>query len=338
MRGKRVWAVVRWGLAAGIVGAGAWRLSSTWAGLEVPALVHGPERLGLAGVVGALALVVLALLSAAGLRAANLPPARAGTTGAPPRFWSMWARVWLQSYFFRYVPGKVMVVVERVRLGERLGVSRAASLVLVVWESLLLLAGAGVVAGVGLMALPPDPGMPISRAVVAGIAAVAVAASILLLPLLRSLALAFPALRSRVPGLVLAVPTTAQLALVAGYGVAWLLLGSSFAFTVRAFDGGQDTHATLLVCWFVASYVAGQVSSVTPAGLGVREALLVAGLAATLPAPVALAAAVAHRIVLSIVELVVLGASLTIRLPNAPGVTTAARGDASVNGNTENVR
>ncbi len=351
MRRRYVGAVVRWGLAAAIVGAGAWRLASTWAELEVPALVHGPERIALASVVGATALVVLALLSAAGVRAADLPPPIAGRSGAPPRFWPMWVRVWLQAYFFRYVPGKVMLVVERVRLGERLGVSRAASLVLVVWESLLLVAGAGVVAGVGLMALPANPDAPVSRVAVAVLAIVAVAASILLMPVLRLGAAAIPALRARVPGLVLAVPTITQLALVLGYGVAWLLLGGSFAFTVRAFEGGQDTHVTLLVCWFVASYVAGQVSSVTPAGLGVREALLVAGLSATLPAPVALAAAVAHRILLSLVELVVLGASLTIRLPEgtpAADATPAGEGAtvatgasidaAALPGNPENVR
>lgn len=309
--GKVRWgAALRWGLTVAILGYSGWRLAAAWTSLEPTDLAFRPLPAALSALAGAAALVTLGLLSAAGLRAAGLPEGP-----PPPRLWPMWTRVWLQSYFYRYVPGKVMLVVERVRLGERLGVPRATSVVLVVWESLLLMAGAGLLAGLGLLVRPPRAEDPISGAAVGGLALAALLGSLALWPVLRVMASRFSAVRTRVPGLVLAVPARAQIALAAGYAGAWLLLGVSFAALCHALSPAAELDPVLLVSWFVASYVGGQVSSVTPAGLGVREGLLVAGLAGTVAAPVALAWAVAHRILLSLVELVVVSASLLVELP-----------------------
>ncbi len=303
------WKWARWVLAAGILLFSGWRLAEAWSSLEHVDLVF---RIGPAvgsALTGAGALLALALVSAAGARAANLPsPPRAG-------FWLGWMRVWFQGYFYRYIPGKLVLVVERARLGELLGVPRAASVMLVVWESLLLLSGAGVLGSIGLLSMPPREGQPVSGAAVAVLATASLAGSIVLWPALGAVAARFPRVRARLPGIVLTVSPLAQVALVAGNALAWLLLGASFALCCQALSPGSTPDATRLATWFVASYVGGQVASVVPAGLGIREALLVAGLADVVSAPVALAWAVAHRIVLLVVELVMVGLSLLIRLP-----------------------
>lgn len=300
----------RWGLTGAILLFTGWRLTEAWTSLEATDLAFHPLPAIAAALAGAAALVSLALVSAAGARAAKLP-----TAEPQPGFWLGWMRVWFQGYFYRYVPGKLVLVVERVRLGERLGVPKAASVMLVVWESLLLLSGAGLLGGVGLLALPGHAEEPVSGAAVVALAVASLVGSIVLWPVLGAVASRVPALRARLPGLVLVVTTPAQVALVVGNAVAWLFLGASFALLCRALSPGDTPDAARLVTWFVASYVGGQLASVTPAGLGVREALLVAGLADVVSAPVAVAWAIAHRILLSGVELILVALSQLIRLP-----------------------
>jgi len=308
--------VVRFGLAAAILGYSAWKLSSAWASLEPTALVFRPAGLAVAGLVGGVALLALAVVSGVGLLSAGLP-----NGGARPGFWAGWMRVWFQGYFYRYVPGKVMLVVERARLGEKLGVPKAASVMLVMWESLLLLAGAGLFGGLGLLAMPDDG--PLSGGLVAGLAVASLLGSLVMWPILRVVTARVPRLQERLPGLILTVSPLAQVGLVIGNAVAWALLGASFALTCHAMAPGDVPGTAVLVVWFVASYVGGQIASVVPAGIGVREGLLVAGLATVAPAPLVLAWAVGHRILLAVVELALLGATLLVKLPEGPAADVA---------------
>ena len=309
MNTGRLGQVLRGLVAVGILVYSGWEVARARAELADTDLVFRWTPAVASAIAGGAGLLTLAGVSAAGARAAGL-----GRPG--PGFVRGWFRVWFQGYFYRYVPGKLFLVVERVRLAERLGVPRTASVMLVVWESLLLLAGAGLVGGLGLLALPPTEG--VSAPALGAVAAACLVGSIVLWPALGLLARRFPTVAARLPGLALDVSPRAQLALVLGNAVAWTWLGGSFALLARAMAPGGVPDTALLVTWFVASYVGGQVTSVAPAGLGVREALLVAGLGGVVSPPVALAWAVAHRVVLSAVELVLFGCTLAIRLPE-PG-------------------
>src|SRR4051812_10424093 len=175
LRWRQLGRVLRWVLAAAIVGVGAWRLREAWSGVEGAAFHVRPLEMVLAALTAAAALTSLALLSGAGVRAAGLPEG-----GPPPRLWLSWVRVWFQSYFFRYVPGKLVLVVERVRLGERLGIPRATSVLIVVWESFLLLAGAGILAGVGLLVSPPRVDGLVSGPAIAALATASLLGSLAL--------------------------------------------------------------------------------------------------------------------------------------------------------------
>jgi glycosyltransferase 2 family protein len=276
----------------------------------MPALVGGAGEWFVAVALGLAALLSLAFVSGAGVVALGLVP-RAGAAA----FLLRWNRLWFVSYLYRYIPGKVVLVAERVRLGHHFGLDSGTSVLLVVWESGLLVAGSAIFAAVGYAFVPPVPDAPLSPAQAAGVAAVCVI-GLLLFPLeLRWATKRFPALAARVPGLVLNAPVGAQLGLMVGNAVCWLLLGLCFAATAQLFDNPTVPNTGVLAVWFVVSYVAGQVSSVTPAGLGVREAVLVAVLADVAPPPVVLAWAVANRLLMAGVEAVLLLASLSLALP-----------------------
>ena len=300
--------VLRALVAVLILGWGGHSVWEAWNELDRSTLKLDPVGLMLAALAGAAGLLSLALTSALGVRAAGL--------GGAPDFVASWLRVWFTGYFYRYIPGKVMLVVERARLGGRLGVPTSTSVILVVWESLLLLAGAGLAGGAGLALGASSQANPVSTRMIVLLAATALVGSLLLGPLLVALSTRWPRLAARLPGLLFQVPARAQLLLVGGNMIAWLLLGASFSLLAASVSPERAPPTGALLTWFIVSYVGGQVTSVAPAGLGVREALLIAGLADFVPAPLALAWAVAHRILLSTVELILVLLSQLLPLPN----------------------
>lgn len=316
VRGVMAWlrrnlgAVLRFCATIVALGWAGEHLRAAWGSTPMPGLVAGPAQWALALGAGAAALLLLSSVSAAGVVALGLVP-RAGALA----FGLAWTRLWFVSYLYRYIPGKLVLIAERVRMGRAFGIGATPSVLLVVWESGLLLAGAAVFAALGYAGVPLPADAPLTQGQ-AVLAAVVCLVGLLLFPQeLRWAARRFPSLAARLPGLVLEVPVGAQLALVGANAVCWGLLGLCFALTARLFDNPAPVSALPLAVWFVVSYVVGQVSSVTPAGLGVREAVLVAALADVAAPPVVLAWAVANRLLLAAVELVLLLLSLTIRLP-----------------------
>lgn len=282
-----------------------------WGSTPMPGLAAGPMEWAVAVAVGTVALVLLATVSAAGVVALGLVP-RIGI-GA---FTLAWYRLWFISYLYRYIPGKVVLIAERVRMGRNFGIPATPSVLLVVWESGLLLAGAAVFSAIGYAGVPLPADAPLSQVQVIGGAGLCIVGLLLFPYELRWAARRFPWLAQRLPGMVLDVPMLAQLGLVLGNAVCWGLLGLCFAQTAALFENGMELPVRSLAVWYVVSYVVGQVSSVTPAGLGVREAVLVATLADVAAPPVVLAWAVANRLLLAAVEHVLQLLSLTVRLPS----------------------
>ena len=95
--------------ALGVVVWVGWRLFQDWNAASFPAWTPTfPVAFG-AVAAGAAGLLALPLLFVAELRVAGLHR---------PEHRAFYARIWLQGYFFRYVPGKVLLVAERVRLGS----------------------------------------------------------------------------------------------------------------------------------------------------------------------------------------------------------------------------
>jgi uncharacterized membrane protein YbhN (UPF0104 family) len=179
--------------------------------------------------------------------------------------------------------------------------------VLVLWETVLVLGGAGVLAPLGLA-------FGSERSVALG-SALCVLALVAFLPVLRLAARWVPALREGVGPLLMQVPLAVQAGLVAGYAIVWLLLGVSFAATCRWFVSG-DGAGPGAALWFVSAYAAGLVVPFLPAGVGVREAVLVVGLRQWIPPEDAVAMALASRITMTAIELALLGLSRLVAVPD----------------------
>lgn len=93
--------------------------------------------------------------------------------------------------------------------------------------------------------------------------------------------------------------------------------GAGFAVVVTALDPSAD--AVTATAAFVAAWLVGYVAVPVPAGLGVREAVLVLLLAPVVPTATVLAASIVYRVAGMVAEAVLAaGASLAVRLQPSP--------------------
>jgi uncharacterized membrane protein YbhN (UPF0104 family) len=102
---------------------------------------------------------------------------------------------------------------------------------------------------------------------------------------------------------------------VAWMVVAWIGYGvQAFVLVSQAAPAGTSVGLpVLLQCMgiFALAWVAGLLFVVVPAGAGVREVILVVGLASVLPSGAALAVALLSRVLLTVTDLLLAGAAVT---------------------------
>ncbi|HVY44487.1 MAG TPA: hypothetical protein VHB21_01360 [Minicystis sp.] len=265
-----------------------------------------------------LALAALAALVGYVALPTSLPVLLKATGRYDPALRGFYYRIWLQAFFFRYIPGKVALLAERVRLGRFARLDGSTSVLLLAWETPLLVLGASVVCAGSLG--PVLAGMVSSRAALAylSLAPVLAVVALALMPRVFAWLSKKPAVRRRLGDLdAVKVGPLAQVAVTAVFAVAWLGLGTAFFFVARYFVPLGPEHFGIVVFWFVASYVAGFVATIAPAGLGIREGLLVFGLAPILPPAQAAVVAVAGRIFLTALEMIVIGVARLAPMPAA---------------------
>jgi glycosyltransferase 2 family protein len=201
------------------------------------------------------------------------------------------------------VPGNVLMVVGRVVLSHEQGVPRKASLAATVYEQALAVgvAAAGAVAFVafyeegggdarlwllalvplGLLALHPRIFGPLSSW------------------LLRK------ANREPLPRLLGVRPLSGLLVWYAG---AATLLGLGIWLLVRSAAGAEAGGPAFVGLAFLLSFAVSMVAFVFPSGIGVREGAFALALAQNVPGSVAVALSVGTRLMLTVVELVFIGA------------------------------
>jgi uncharacterized membrane protein YbhN (UPF0104 family) len=112
--------------------------------------------------------------------------------------------------------------------------------------------------------------------------------------------------RRRVPGLDAGelVPSPGTVALLTvGYAAYWAVTGLAFAALVASAYRLPAGDVPLVVAAYAAAYAVGFLSLLTPAGLGVREGVLVVALAPVLPAGPALVVALVSRAWMMVAEL-----------------------------------
>jgi uncharacterized membrane protein YbhN (UPF0104 family) len=211
--------------------------------------------------------------------------------------------VWSKSMLARYVPGNLLMVVGRVVLGREAGVPGRVSLAASVYEQVFVLA-VSAIASVGLLLSVGDVGENPWLWVVAFVP--------------FGLVLLHPRVFERVSNALLRrfgrpeledfLSVRQVVAFMCLYAVATGMLGFSVWATVRGLAGPDVGSPLYVASGFLLSFVVSMLAFVFPSGLGVREGVLALVLARDLPGSVAIAAAGAARLVLTLVEVAFTGA------------------------------
>src|SRR5215207_10154852 len=208
------------------------------------------------------------------------------------------ARIWFLSNLARYVPGNVWSYVGAVELARREGVARRTTLAVMALTQVL---SVGVAVLAGLPVLLAERAR-LGRPALLGALVVAVGAALAALFRRQLLALA----RRRLPDFDPADLTPSAgtvVLLVFGYAVYWAITGLAFAALVASMASLAAADIPLVVAAYAAAYAAGFLALLTPAGLGIREGVLVVALAPVLPAGPALVVALVSRVWMMLVEL-----------------------------------
>jgi uncharacterized membrane protein YbhN (UPF0104 family) len=283
-------------------------LASRWREVTARKWEFDPAFLALATVLLAVSYAMVAALWAVALhRAAGVGLIRG-------------IRIWFVANLTRYVPGNVWSFVGAVELAKREGVARRTTLAVMTLAQLLSV-GTALLVGLPVLVAGEDR---LGRAPLLG--GLAVALAVLLAVTMRHRLAAL--LRRRYPEVEpgdLAPSPAAAALLGTGYVLYWVVTGVAFAALVRSLYPLAAADLPLTVAAYAAAYAIGFLALVTPAGLGVREAVLTVALAPIMPVGVALAVALLSRLWTMLVEL--LGAGLAhlvdrgqaARQPATPG-------------------
>lgn len=222
--------------------------------------------------------------------------------GASLGFREGW-RIWALSNLARFIPGGIWQFAGIAALAARAGTPPIAATGGVILQQLVVLASGVAVTAAFLPALQL-PRFPLSYGQAVAIAVAALAALALLLPRAASLmqrltarffarAVVFPSMRAASVGRY-------AIALI----VPWLAYGVAFWLFAASTVGNRAPGLPLSIAGFTAAYVWGIIWIPVPAGLGVREAALVALLSPQLGAETAVILAIGSRIWLTAVEIV----------------------------------
>ena len=216
------------------------------------------------------------------------------------------ARMWFISNLGRYVPGKVWGIGTLVVMAQRRNLSPVATVgssVLVMLIGIVSGLAVVLITGAGAVELllrqqgmePPSWAVPLA-------AFLAVTSLVLAPVVLPAMARALARATGRDPVLP-ALPPGAVWSAALGTGLSWILYGVAFQLFSAGMTGEPHGAAASYIAVYTAAYLVGLVSP-SPAGAGVREGGLVAGLLALglATAPQALLIAVASRVWLTLLE------------------------------------
>ena len=181
--------------------------------------------------------------------------------------------VWSWSALARFAPGGVMMLVVRVREGERLSASRMQVLGTSAYEQALAVVGAAILSVAGFLVAATEP--PPVAIVVAAIGVVGVVAArprLLggrLLAIVQRFGIALEQLpRGRAMALVLALNCAG-----------WIAVGSGALVALTGLVTGDAPSLGWMVGAYALAWMIGFVTPLAPGGLGVREAVLTSLLA-----------------------------------------------------------
>jgi hypothetical protein len=218
-----------------------------------------------------------------------------------------YGRIWWVSYLYRYVPSKLLLLVERARMGAAVGIPPASGAALAVLETVLSICAAS---WVSLLAASYYAGN--ERWLLAAVAVLSVAI-LLLLPVGYRWLCAQPVVTKRYPELTpLALRPMDMVLVIPPFVLHFLLLGASFFLLLRNLHPLPRSALPGLCGVYALAHVVGLVTMIAPGGLGVREATLSLQLSRVLAPGPAAAVALGARIWFTLAELLSLGVVLLL--------------------------
>lgn len=236
-------------------------------------------------------------------------------------------RVFMISEVARYVPGKIWQYVSRIYLAQKYNIPPALTLTSALVELLMVMIAAGVLTLANASLILPaleEQYRPL-----------------FLVALLAALVLVHPKslkLWSRVLAKFLRqewVPFDVRYShlvmILAASLLTWVLSGYGFALFVQALTHGTDGHTVQLAVVYAASWLIGLLAIIVPAGVGVREGTMTLLLAVFMPHPTAAVLAIASRLWITLLEVILLGAArLLIPGPEMDAKPTASGVDSTL--------
>jgi uncharacterized membrane protein YbhN (UPF0104 family) len=226
---------------------------------------------------------------------------------------------WLASNIGKYIPGKLFMLAGRVELARRLGVRPAVTISALALEHVVQLVAASPFL---LWVLFHGFRLQSEKMWLVLLAALVPATLFFLRPSLLVGAANFGLRLTRQPSLEATPGPRDSAMLLFLYFTCWLAYGFSGVVLIEALGFGPVASVVDIVAAFVAAWMIGFLSFITPGGIGVREAVLVLLLSTALPTPQAITVALLARLSWTLVEMVgvVVGFIIGRRLAE-PGVS-----------------
>jgi hypothetical protein len=201
--------------------------------------------------------------------------------------------IWSTTLLARYVPTSALMAVGRVALSEREGVPKRVTLASVVYELAFTVIGALALCVYLLWRLPALDDHSWVRWLATAATVLGIAA---LHPAIFHRVADYVFKRLRRPRLPLSIPFGRVLELTVMYVVSFVVAGVSVLAMAQALHGLPAGDTYTAVASYGLGYVAGVIAFVIPGSLGAREAGVALGLSAALPWTVAVAVAIAVRL------------------------------------------
>ena len=181
------------------------------------------------------------------------------------------ARIWCLSNLGKYVPGNVWSLTAMGVMSRDRGMSAvAATGSSIIMQLLTLSIGLGVVLVTGAKLV----GNPLALGILLVILLALIAAAPRLLPSFTRVLGSFTGWKIPEP----AIPATVVWGATLAGGITWILYGFAFKFFTKGMLGTESGATMSYIAVYTAAYILGFISPIAPAGLGVREVALAAGM------------------------------------------------------------
>jgi glycosyltransferase 2 family protein len=208
--------------------------------------------------------------------------------------------IWSVTLLARYVPTNLALVVGRVAMAEREGVSKRVSMASTVYQIGIALTGASAVGAYFVIALPQLQAQPARFAALA----IPVLGLIGLHPRIFHPLADYVLRRLGREALPLSLPFATVVVLTLVGGVSFAIAGVGVYAFAQAIHGVAPGDAPTAIGAYSVGFAASVMTVVLPGGLGAREGVMVAALSPIMPLTVAAAVAVAVRLIQVVIEVV----------------------------------